>query len=358
MSAPSGTRKKTPQTARPLRHVTGSARPAASRVPNGSLADSDLLALYRYMVLMREFEDAVIRLYTQGKIVGGAYSGNGNEATAVGSAYTLAGGDYLFPMHRDMGAHFVRGQSVRNLMMMHLARKGSLTEGRDGTGHYTDPALRIYGNISHLGAMLPVACGVGLAVKLKKEHNVVMTYIGDGGCNVGEVHESLAMASAMRLPLVLIIENNQYAYSTPVSRQFIVEKLSSRASGYGIPGKTVDGTDVLAVYHACREAVTRARAMEGPSIIESVTMRMHGHAAHDNAWYVPPKVLAAWKKKDPVTRFEKVLTTRGILNPALKKKITAEVRYEIEKSATAALELPYPAGDDLLRGVFHEPAAG
>jgi len=349
------TNKKSPPAGGRTRGSAGPA--AAARTPNGSLAKSDLLALYRYMVLMREFEDTIIRLYTQGKIVGGAYTGNGNEATAVGSACALSDGDYLFPMHRDMGAHFVRGQSVDNLMLMHLARKGSLTEGRDGTGHYTDRDLRIFGNISHLGAMLPVACGIGLAVKLRKERNVVMTYIGDGGSNVGEVHESLAMASAMRLPLVLVIENNQYAYSTPVSRQFIVERLSSRAAGYGIPGKTVDGTDVLAVYHACREAVARARAMRGPSIVESVTMRMHGHAAHDNAWYVPPKELAAWKRKDPIARFEKVLTGKGVLTAAMKKQLVAELRSGIEKSAAAALDLPYPPAEDALRGVFFEPPA-
>jgi TPP-dependent pyruvate/acetoin dehydrogenase alpha subunit len=325
-----------------VRKSAGRARQAATTGVNGDLAAPDLLALYRYMLMMREFEDAIIRLYTQGKIIGGAYSGNGNEATAVGSAYALSDGDYLFPMHRDMGAHFVRGQSIDTLMMQHLAREGSLTQGRDGTGHYTDTALRIYGNISHLGAMLPVACGVALALKLKKERNVVMTYIGDGGSNVGEVHESLAMASAMSLPLVLIIENNQYAYSTPTSRQFIVEKLSSRAAGYGIPGKTVDGTDVLEVYHACREAVARARALKGPSIIESVTMRMH----------------AAWKKKDPIARFGKVLTSRGILDAALRKKMAAVLRWEIEQSAQRALGCPYPPADDLLHGVFAEPRRG
>ena len=326
--------------------------------PDGAPAKGNLLPMYRFMVMMREFEDTVLRLYHQGKIVGGAYSGNGNEATAVASAFALGEGDYIFPLHRDLGAHLVRGQSVSKLMKQHLARKGSLTEGRDGTGHYTDAALRIYGNISHLGAMLPVACGVALACKIRKEPNVVMTYIGDGGSNVGEVHEALAMASAMRLPVVLIIENNGYAYSTPVARQFIVEKLSTRAAGYGIPGKTVDGTDLLEVYSACREAVARARSGKGPSIIESVTMRMHGHAAHDNAWYVPKNTLAAWKKKDPIVRFEKLLTDRGLLNAAAKKRMLNEIRAEIDRAAEESLALPYPPGEDALRGVYAEPEGG
>jgi TPP-dependent pyruvate/acetoin dehydrogenase alpha subunit len=310
--------------------------------------------MYRAMVQMREFEDAILHIYTQGKFVGGAYSGNGNEATAVASAYALGDGDYIFPMHRDLAAHFVRGQSVATMMKQYLARAGGLTEGRDGTGHYTDPKLRIYGNISHLGAMLPVACGIALACKIKKEPNVAMTYIGDGGSNIGEVHEALAMASAMALPFVLIIENNHYAYSTPIEKQFVVDKLSSRAAGYGIPGVTVDGTDILEVYRVCREAVERARSGKGPTIVESVTMRMHGHAAHDNAWYVPKARIEEWKKKDPIGRFEAVLTRKGLLSAASKKKLVAGVRAEIEAAAEAALALPYPPGEDALRGVFAE----
>ena len=310
--------------------------------------------MYRYMVQMREFEDSILHLYTQGKYVGGAYTGNGNEATAVATAYALGEGDYIFPMHRDLAAHFVRGQSVVALMRQYLARRGGHTEGRDGTGHYTDAKLRIYGNISHLGAMLPVACGIALACKIRKEPNVAMTYIGDGGSNVGEVHEALAMASAMALPFVLIIENNHYAYSTPVERQFAVEKLSTRAAGYGIPGVTVDGTDILAVYRACRDAVGRARSGKGPTIIESVTMRMQGHAAHDNAWYVPKDKLDAWRKKDPIGRFEALLTGKGLLTPATKKKIVAELRAEIEAAVDEVLALPYPPGEDALRGVFAE----
>ena len=360
MPAVSSRRKKSIASGRTRTRGRAPKSPATNTATttNGSLGKQELLALYRCMVLTREFEDAVVRLYHQGKIVGGAYSGNGNEATAVGSAYALEKNDYLFPLHRDIGAHFARGQSVKNLMMQHLARQGSFTGGRDGTGHYTDTALRIYGNISHLGAMLPVACGIALASKIKKEPDVVMTYIGDGGSNVGEVHEALAMASAMSLPLVLVVENNGYAYSTPIARQFIVKKLSDRAAGYGIPGKTVDGTDVLTVYHACRTAVDRARAMKGPSIVETLTMRMHGHAAHDNSWYIPPALLASWKKKDPIARFEKVLTDEGVLSAALRAKMAAEARDEVERTAAAVVEMPYPRDDAALGGVFYEPAGG
>jgi TPP-dependent pyruvate/acetoin dehydrogenase alpha subunit len=262
--------------------------------------------------------------------------------------------DYLLPLHRDMGAHLVKGQSVLNLMLQHLARDTGLTRGRDGTGHYSDPELRIFGNISHLGAMVPVACGVALACKLRKERSVVMTYIGDGGANVGEVHEGLAMASVMRLPLILIVENNQYAYSTPISKQFIVDKLSDRAAGYGIPGFTVDGTDILEVYRVCKDAAARARKSEGPTIIEAVTMRMHGHAAHDNAWYVPKKMFTEWKKKDPIDRLEKLLSSAGILTPEKKVSMKKEIEQELEEAVHAALDRPYPIPEDATKGVYAE----
>lgn len=316
------------------------------------LSKEQYLQLYYYMRLTREFEESILKLYRQGKIVGGAYTGNGNEATAVGSAFALEKHDYLFPMHRDMGAHLVKGQSLRNLMLQHLGRGNSLSKGRDGTGHYADPALRIYGNISHLGAMIPMAAGVALASKLRKENAVALTYIGDGGSNVGDVHESLAMASVMKLPLVLIIENNQFAYSTPVAKQKAMEKYSDRAQGYGIPGYTIDGTDLELVYKTVKQAVERARAGHGPTLIESVTMRMHGHSAHDGAEYVPKTLLAEWKKKDPVMRIEKLLTDKKILTPKIKEEYEKRVFAELEDATQFAVESPYPPAEEAAVGVY------
>ncbi len=309
------------------------------------------LQLYYYMKLTREFEESILKLYRQGKIIGGAYTGNGNEATAVGSAFALEKNDYLFPMHRDMGAHLVKGQSLRNLMLQHLGRGNSLSKGRDGTGHYADTSLKIYGNISHLGAMAPMACGVALASKLRKEKSVVLTYIGDGGSNVGDIHESLAMASVMKLPVVLIIENNQFAYSTPVAKQKMMEKYSDRALGYGIPGYTIDGTDID-VYQTCKAAIERARDGEGPTLIESVTMRMHGHSAHDGADYVPKELLSEWKKKDPLERIEKLLMDKKILSLTIKKNYEEKVQAELEDAIQFAIESPYPNGEEAIAGVF------
>jgi TPP-dependent pyruvate/acetoin dehydrogenase alpha subunit len=323
-----------------------------SRPAPGHLLPSDKLALYYYLRLTRECDDAILRLYKQGKIVGGAYTGRGNEATAVGSAYALEMQDYLLPMHRDLGSHLVKGQSLRNIFLQQLGRAESLTRGRDGTGHYADPPLRIYGNVSHLAAMIPVAVGIALGSRMKKENSVVLNFIGDGGSNVGDFHEGLNMAAVMKLPFVLVIENNQFAYSTPVAKQTAAQRLSDRAAGYGIPGITIDGTDILAVYDVCKAAVDRARRGEGPTLIESVTMRMHGHSASDDASYVPKKLLARWEGKDPLAGFESHCMSEGILDDAKKREVGERIRSEIEAAVHATEFSPHSDGPDAAKGVF------
>ncbi len=317
-----------------------------------TLSNTERLELYYYLRLTRECDNAILRLYKQGKIVGGAYTGYGNEATAVGSAYALENHDYLFPMHRDLGAHLVKGQTLKNIFLQQLARRDSLTRGRDGTGHYADPSLKIYGNVSHLAAMIPMAVGVALAARMRKENAVVMNYIGDGGCNVGDFHEGLNMAAVMKLPFILIIENNQFAYSTPNTKQFAAQKLSDRALGYGIPGFTVDGTNIIKVYEVCKEAVDRARRGAGPTLIETITMRMHGHSASDDASYVPKGMVEEWKKKDPVEKFERILTNDRVLNESNKKEMEEKMAAEIEEAMQFALDNPYPAGEDAAEGVY------
>lgn len=316
------------------------------------LSGEQRIRLYYYMRLTRECESTIMRLYRQGKIVGGAYTGAGNEATAVGSAAALEARDYLFPMHRDLGAHLIKGQSLRNVFLQQLGRADSLTRGRDGTGHYADPSLKIYGNVSHLAAMIPMAAGVALASKVRHEAAVVMTYIGDGGSNVGEFHEGVNFAAVMRLPLVVIIENNQFAYSTPTSRQYAAARLSDRAAGYGIPGFTIDGTDVELVHRTCAEAVDRARKGEGPTLIESVTMRMQGHSASDDASYVPAALLEEWKKKDPVAAYESLLLKECVIDQEQKARISGEIVERIEEAVRQAEADPLPEGNDAGEGVY------
>jgi len=332
--------------------MIASSQQRAATVSHPALSNQDRLEMYYYLKLTRECDNAILRLYKQGKLVGGAYTGYGNEATAVGSAYALEERDYLLPMHRDLGAHLVKGQSLRNTFLQQLARGESLTRGRDGTGHYADPALRIYGNVSHLAAMIPIAVGIALAARMKKQEAVVMNYIGDGGCNVGDFHEGLNMAAVMKLPLILIIENNQFAYSTPTSKQYACQKLSDRASGYGIPGVTIDGTDVVRVYETCRKAVDRARAGDGPTLIETISMRMHGHSAADDASYVPKGMVDEWKKKDPIDRFERVLFGDRILTEQSKRQIEEKIEGEITGAVEYALEASYPPGAEAVEGVY------
>jgi len=197
-----------------------------------------------------------------------------------------------------------------------------------------------------------VAVGVALASKMRRENAVVMNYIGDGGCSVGDFHEGLNMAAVMKLPFVLVIENNQFAYSTPISKQFAAQKLSDRAPGYGIPGVTIDGTDVVRVYETCRKAIDRARNGEGPTLIETITMRMQGHSASDDASYVPKDMIAEWMKKDPIARFEKILVNDRVLNEANKKQLEEKIASAIEDAVQFALQSPSPEGEEAREGLY------
>jgi TPP-dependent pyruvate/acetoin dehydrogenase alpha subunit len=318
-----------------------------------NLSDEDRRALLSYMIAAREFDHAMIRLYRQGRAFGGVYAQIGNEATSVGASYALdRSRDVIFPMHRDIGMHFVFGASLGQLMLNFLARSGSQMRGTDGTGHYADPTLRIYGNISHLAAMMPVAAGYALAARMRGQDIVVLTTIGDGGCNVGEFHEAMNFAAVQKLPLIVIIENNQYAYSTPRELEYACERLSDRAIGYGCPGVTIDGTDVELVYDTVRTYVERARKGGGPALIETVTMRMRGHAEHDDFRYVPRPMLEYWERRDPLRRYEAFLLERGIVTLELLEELHRQTLQRMTEAIDAALEQPYPPPEEAFRNVF------
>jgi len=227
-----------------------------------------------------------------------------------------------------------------------------MMRGTDGTGHYADPQRKLYGNISHLGAMIPVAVGYALAAQLKGEPIVVLNYIGEGGAQTGEFHEGLNFAAVRKAPFVLIIENNQYAYSTPTNEEYACEKLSDRAIGYGIFGETIDGTDVERVYEATFHAVERARRGEGPSLIEAICMRMRGHAEHDNASYVPRELLEYWKKRDPLLRYQRFLVENGILAEADIQRMRQEIEAETVRVLDEVLQLPFPPAEEAFKNVF------
>jgi TPP-dependent pyruvate/acetoin dehydrogenase alpha subunit len=312
-------------------------------------------ALY-YLKLTREAEWRIENvLYRQGKIVGGVYVGRGQEAIGVGAALTMRAGDVTFPCHRDFSVFVIRGFSLADIFANWLARAASPNRGRDNTLHIGDLKLGIIPIISPLGATLPVACGVGLVLKQRGKGNVALVHFGEGTTSLGNVHEAMNFAAVMKLPVVFICNNNQYAYSTPVEKQFAVKFLAVRGPAYGMPGESVDGTDVLAVYDAVQRAGARARAGKGPSFIECVTMRMTGHSAHDAAEYVPEEMKLLWAKKDPIQRLERVMLAKKILTRQEVEEIDGRVRAEIDVAIADAEARPVPRGEDALEGVYCEP---
>jgi len=287
-------------------------------------------------------------LYRQGKITGGCYTGVGNEATSVGTAWALAEGDVLVPTHRDLGSHLVRGHTSLDVLRQFLGRATSHTGGKDGGLHLGREGTGIVGMISHLGHMLPVAAGIALADRRLGKQTCVLTTIGDGATSMGDFHETLNFAAIQRLPILFVIVNNQYAYSTPVTIQYACPRLSDRAAAYGIFGEQVDGTDVIAVLAASRRALARARAGEGPTLLESVTMRMRGHAEHDDQRYVPAELLEAWRAWDPIARLERALPDESAEIARLGAAIDRELRDALERAAAEPTPDPGEAG----RGVY------
>jgi TPP-dependent pyruvate/acetoin dehydrogenase alpha subunit len=304
------------------------------------------------MCLSRAIEDAAWRLAGQGRLVGRLYTGHGQEAIPVGSASALGDLDVIAPMYRDMGAHLVRGVEPWEVFAQYMGKAGSSNRGKDSGLHIGDMARGIVGMISVLPDSLPVAAGVALAFRIRGERRVAMTWLGEGATSTGPFHETLNLAAVQKLPLVVVIENNQWALSTPTEREFGGARLVDRAAGYGIPGVDVDGNDVDAVYHASAEAVALARAGGGPTLIEAVTMRMRGHSIIDGAEYVPPAQLEAWAKRDPIAAYRAVLTADGIWDEDQEAAQAARIEETVEAAIALAESMPDPVAADAAAGVF------
>ncbi|HUX08935.1 MAG TPA: thiamine pyrophosphate-dependent dehydrogenase E1 component subunit alpha [Acidobacteriota bacterium] len=318
------------------------------------LKKKDFEQLYRFMVTTRFYEDKLPILYRQGKLFGGVYRGTGNEALAVGSAYALEPQDIIAPLHRDAGAHLVRGQTLKRMYCNFMGRACGPTRGRDGNVHHGDMSINIIGMISHLGTSTPLAVGAALGMRMQGHNIVTMTYIGDGGSSIGDFHEGLNFAAVRKAPFVLIIENNQFAYSTPNRLQFACESLADRAIGYGMRGMKIFGNDVIEVYQACKEAVVWARAGNGPVLIEAETMRMRGHSEHDAHEYVPKEMLEEWARKDPIAINRNYLTKHKIFIVKQLDKIDEEIRREVDEAAEWAESQPFPEPESVEEGVYYE----
>src|SRR5579884_4013751 len=303
---------------------------------------ADLLQIYYFMRLTRAMEDRTRTLFLQGRVVGGVYTAQGHEATTVGAAMTLRDGDCIVPQHRDLGMHLVRGGSPRAVMCQWLARGNSPTLGRDGQMHIGDMHHGIVPMISMLGESLPVACGVALTMKMRKRSTLVMATCGDGATNTGAFHEALNFASVQKLPVVFIVENNGYAYSTPTQKQFALESLADRALAYAMPGESVDGNDVLAVMEGVGRAVEHVRGGKGPALVECKTFRVRGHSEADKADYVPRELREEWLAKDPIARFERYLTEEHGLTPDEKAEIEARVKATVDDAVSFAESSPAP----------------
>jgi pyruvate dehydrogenase E1 component alpha subunit/2-oxoisovalerate dehydrogenase E1 component alpha subunit len=312
------------------------------------------LDLLYFMHLTRSLEDRLDNLFKQGKIVGGLFRSLGQEGTAVGSAYALdrKQGDILSPLTRDLGALLVIGALPREVFANYLWRATSLSRGRDQNLHITDLNRGFIGTISPLGSLVSVMNGVVLALRMQKKKSVGMVYIGDGGTSTGAFHEAANFASVQNLPLVIVGENNSYAYTTPTTKQMRILNLADRAKAYGMPSEIVDGNDVVAVYRSAQRAVDRAREGGGPTFIEAKTFRMRGHAAHDNQSYVAKEVLDQWRKRDPIAQFEKQLKENKVAGGAEIDDVIKRVAAVLDEDLEWAESQPPPSPEDALGGVY------
>jgi len=322
--------------------------------PRAQLSRPQLVELYHFMRLTRMVEERLTNLYRQNKVVGGLYRSLGQEACTVGAAYALDRGDIMTPLIRNLGAIFVRGGRPRDVLCQYMARRDGPTRGRDLNTHFG--WIREDGSniavISMLGDMVSILAGAAMAERMQGRKSVALTWIGDGGTSTGAFHEGFNFACVQKAPLVVIVENNQYAYSTPTRMQTANTRFVDRAQAYGCFGERVDGNDVLAVYEAARVGIERARDGQGPTLIEAETMRMRGHAEHDDMKYVPPALVEEWKAKDPVARFEQHLLANALAAEWDIAAIGSMIEKQLDADVAYAEQSPFPDPGSALLDVY------
>ncbi len=331
--------------------------------PSGSLQQAkewgldreDLLGIFRNLLITRSIEERGHILYRQGKISGSFYTGRGNEAAAVGVATAMGPEDVGTPLHRDMGVHVTRGVEPWRIFANYMGRVDGPARGRDGNMHMADARLGLIAMVSHLPAMLPVAVGCALAFRIREEKRVSVGWFGDGSAARGDTHESMNFAGVRQLPVVFVCDNNQWAYSTPTHLEYAVEHLADRAQAYGFEGVVVDGTDVLAVYHEAKRAIEKARAGGGPTLIECLTLRMEGHAVHDDAFYVPKDLLEQWAARDPLERYRTWLRDHAYFTDEEEDDIRVHAKKLLNEALERAEESPLPDPATLTEGVYAAP---
>jgi TPP-dependent pyruvate/acetoin dehydrogenase alpha subunit len=324
-------------------------------IREAGLDREDLLAIYRNLLLTRGIEERGHILYKQGKIPGSFYTGRGNEAASVGVATAMGPEDVGTPLHRDMGVHVVRGVEPWRIFAQYMGRVDGPTRGRDGNVHMADERLGLLAMVSHLPAMLPVAVGCALAFRIRDERRVALAWFGEGASARGDCHEGMNLAGTRRLPVVFVCDNNQWAYSTPTHLEYACEHVADRAPAYGFEGVVVDGTDVLAVYREAKRAIERARDGGGPTLLECLTLRMEGHAVHDDAFYVPKEMFEEWARRDPIERFRTWLRENAELRDEEEDEIAVEIKRILTDAIRRAEESPLPDGAHVSEGVYASP---
>jgi pyruvate dehydrogenase E1 component alpha subunit len=321
--------------------------------PETTLTPTQQLELYYWKRLTRTFDDRMLAHWKQGRGVGGTFSQRGHEAISIGAGYALGPDDIVAPMHRDLGTFLLRGITPCRMFANLLARATGVTRGRDVNLHGVgDLNLGIFGFISHLPHSLPVGLGAAMSFRYRDEPRVALSFTGDGASNAGLFHETLNMAALYNAPWVVLVENNLYAYSTPVAETMKITDIALRADGYGMPGVIVDGNDVEAVYAVTKEAIDRARSGGGSTLIEAKTMRMLGHAVHDGAEYVPAELLAAWELRDPIRLYDARLLAQGIADRAELDEIGQRCQVEVEDAVAFAEASLWPEPASVTAGVY------
>ena len=316
------------------------------------LAPEQLLEMFYWLKLMRGFDLRLSTLVKQGKVRSGVYTGIGQEAIIVGTCFGLRKEDFICPLHRDLGSFLMKGVEPRVMMSQMFAKTTGLSKGRDSALHSGVTELGIFGNTSMLGANLPIAAGIGYTFKMEKVDNVVVAYFGEGASNTGDFHEALNFAGVQQLPIVFVCENNQYAYSVPLEKSMAIDDVAIRAEGYGFDGVAINGNDVLAVYQASLGAIARARAGDGPTLIECKTYRWHGHSEHDKAFYRTDEELAMWKSRDPIPTFTTYLQSRHVLDDQKQKDVEARVASVIDEAVEFAMNAPDPAPEEAVTDLY------
>ena len=354
--------------------------PAAKAAkPSDVLSRDQLLEMYYFARLAREIEERLVILFRQSKVVGGLYRSLGQEGESVATAYALDRGDAVLPLIRNMGALMTIGVRPREIFLQYMARADSNSRGRDLNIHIvhlpawtrepgadglridrtSDPNAAVPGDepivvgpISMLGDSIPVAAGIAMGARMRGRNLVAMAWIGDGATSTGAFHEGLNFAAVQTLPVIVIAEDNKYAYSTPISRQMAIKRIDERAAAYGIPHEMVDGNDMLAVYDVTRRLVDRARAGAGAALVGIDTMRMQGHAQHDDMRYVPTKLLEEWNARDPIIRYRRQLVERTAATERELDDIDAMAKSYAAEEARLAEESPMPDPASVSRGVY------